>query len=89
MSANAQNGPRLSTPVRVLSVLVGVLTLFNMWQWSHGNHVQVASGLVGALAWGSLGYYGDRPGWSRYLTGVLLVAFAVLAVGRLAGVPRV
>lgn len=85
MSASVQEGPRLSRSLRILCGLIAVLALLDLWQWSHSSQVQVAYGLGGALAWGSLGYYGDRPGWSRYLTAVLLVAFAALAVWRLAG----
>jgi len=86
MSANAQNGPRLSRPARILCALVAVLVFLSLWWWSHGSQIRIAYGVVGALAWGSLGYYGARPGWSRYLTAVLLVAFLALALGRLAGV---
>jgi hypothetical protein len=87
MTGNARKGPRLSHSLRILSALVAVLALLDMWQWSHGNRLQVAYGLTGALAWGSLEYWGDRPGWSRYVTAALLAAFAALAAGRLAGVP--
>jgi hypothetical protein len=89
MSANERKGPRLSPTVRILSALIAVLALLEMWEWPRGDRFQVAYGLAGALAWGSLAYWGDRPGWSRYLTAVLLVAFAALAAGQLAGVPWV
>jgi len=69
----------------MLCATTGVLIFSGMWQWSHGNRIQIAGGLAGALAWGSLAYYGNRPGWSRYLTAVLLLVFAVLAVQRLVG----
>jgi len=85
MSVDAQNGPRLSPIWRILCAFTAVLIFLGMWQWSHGSRIQVADGLAGALAWGSLAYYGNRPGWSRYVTAALLLVFAVLAVQRLAG----
>jgi hypothetical protein len=85
MSVEAQNGPRLSPIWRILCAFAAVLIFLDMWQWSHGSRLQVAGGLAGALAWGSLAYYGNRPGWSRYVTLVLLLIYAVLAMRHLTG----
>jgi hypothetical protein len=87
MSTDTQNSPRLSPKLRTLWALSAILLLFNTWQWSHSNRLQWAFGLTGALACGLLAFFGDKPGWSRRVTVVLLAACAMLGLAILG--PRV
>lgn len=80
MSTDTQNSQRLSPGLRILCALSAILFLFNTWAWSHSARLWWAFGLTGVLAFGSLACFGDKPGWSRRLTVMLLVACAVLGL---------
>ena len=80
MSPSTQVKPRLSPKLRILCALGAILLLLDTWRWPHGTRLQWAFGLTGALAFGLLALFGDRPGWSRRVTVVLLVACAMLGL---------
>jgi hypothetical protein len=86
MATDATRAPTLTKNLRILCALTAILTIFNTTPWSQSTRLQLALGFAGALAWGTLALFGNKPGWSRLMALVALTAFVVLSLWRLAGV---
>jgi len=86
MAMDATRAPTLAKNLRILCALTAILTILNTMPWSQSTRLQLAVGFAGALFWGTLALFGNKPGWSRNIALVAFAVFAVLSLCRLAGV---
>ena len=89
MAVNLATTPALAANLRIVSGFTAVLSaVAAALSTVHGTStaLQLSLECAGVVAWGSLAFFGNKPGWSRTMTLAAFVVFVALSVCRLASV---
>jgi hypothetical protein len=89
MTVNLATKPTLTANLRIVSGFIAALSAagaaLSIFRGT-GVALQLSLGCAGVVAWGSLAFFGNKPGWSRTMTLAAFVVFVALTACKLAGV---
>jgi hypothetical protein len=83
MNTRAGSNQQFPLGLRLVFGLVAIGKFMDDAPWSQPDPLRVATSCTGALLFGLLAIFGNKPGWSRTVTMAVAIVYAVLVFGRL------
>jgi hypothetical protein len=83
MNTRAGSNQQFPPGLRLVFGLVAIGKFMDDAPWSQPDPLRVATSCTGALLFGLLAIFGNKPGWSRTVTMAVAIVYAVLVFGRL------
>jgi hypothetical protein len=87
MSIDVRRNHEFTMPLRALFALVAIATLLGNAPWQQPDQWTAITAYAGSIMWGVMAAFGNKAGWQRRLTLVVAIAYLVLVVGKLLGIP--